>query len=303
LLNSPPDRLRIPTEVDADAIAALYAGRRSVDAAEVRTWFRNPTLDLLSDFRVVQRDGAIVGYADVQLEGERLWVDWTARDAAAGHALLDWATDCARERGATRLRSWAWEPDGELVDVVRGRGFEPARTSLELEVELSSEIHEPPWPAGVTVRTVQEGEEPRVHELIEDAFADTNDFRPTPYDEWAAWALETSKLDRSLWFAVLQDDRDEMVGAAVCQEERAGEPGLGWIETLAVRRAWRRQGLGTALLLHAFRELHARGKTAAGLSVDAENPTGAVRVYESVGMRPVRTRVLYEKRLPAAGAV
>jgi mycothiol synthase len=261
----------------------------------VRSWFRNPTFDLLSDFRVLQRRGAIVGYADVQFEGERLWVDWTAQDAAAGHALLDWATECARERGAARLRSWAWEPDGELVDVIRGRGFEPARTSLELQVELPSEVHDPSWPAGASVRTVREGEEPQVHELIEDAFADTNDFRPTPYDEWAAWALEPSKLDRSLWFVVLQDD--EIVAAAVCQPERAGEPGLGWIETLAVRRAWRRRGLGTALLLHAFRELRERGRTAAGLSVDAENPTGAVRLYESVGMHTVRARVLYEKRL------
>jgi mycothiol synthase len=300
-MSSSPERLRIPIDADAEAIAALYAGRRSIDADEVRTWFRNPTFDLLSDFRVVERHGAIVGYADAQFEGERLWVDWTAQDASAGHGLLDWAMDRAREMGAARLRCWAWEPDGELVDVVRGRGFEPARTSLELEVELRDPIPEPVWPQDVAVRAVLEGEEPGIHALIEEAFADTNDFRPTPYDEWAAWALVPNRLDRDLWFAALQDG--EIVAVAVCEHQRGGEPGLGWVETLAVRRAWRRRGLGTALLLHAFGELRARGRTAVGLSVDAENPTGAVRVYESVGMRPVRTRVLYEKRLPAAGPV
>jgi hypothetical protein len=36
--------------------------------------------------------------------------------------------------------------------------------------------------------------------------------------------------------------------------------------------------------------------------VQADNPTGAVRLYESVGMRPVSERVLYEKRLPGASA-
>ena len=262
----------------------------------MRSWFGNSTFDLLGDFRVVQRDEAIVGYADVEFEGDRLWVDWAARDAAAGHALLDWATERARERGAARLRSWAWEPDGRLVHLVRGRGFEPARTSLELQLDLASDLQAPAWPAGVTVRTVREGEEPRVHELIQDAFADTNDFRPTSYEEWAAaWALEANKVDRSLWFVVLQ--ADESVAAAVCRPERAGETGLGWIETLAVRAAWRRRGLGTALLLHAFHELRRRGRTTAGLSVDSENPTGAVRLYESVGMRTVRARVLYEKRL------
>jgi ribosomal protein S18 acetylase RimI-like enzyme len=84
---------------------------------------------------------------------------------------------------------------------------------------------------------------------------------------------------------------------AVCEPERIGEPGLGWVESLAVRRAWRRRGLGRALLLHAFRAFHGRGSTAAGLSVDAENPTGALRLYESVGMRAVQTRVIYEKPL------
>ena len=40
----------------------------------------------------------------------------------------------------------------------------------------------------------------------------------------------------------------------------------------------------------------------AGLSVQADNPTGAVRLYESVGMRPVSRRTIYEKRLDRASA-
>jgi mycothiol synthase len=293
--------LRAPTGDDAESIAALFAGSRSVHADEVRSWFRNPTFDVARDFRVLERHGSLVGYVDVHVEGDRLSVDWTAQDAASGHVLLDWVTERAREQGVARLRSWAWEPTGDLVDVLHVQGFAPVRASLELEVELPGATPEPSWPEDIAGRTVREGEEPQIHALIEEAFADTNDFRPTPYDEWAARALEPSRLDRDLWLAALHND--EIVAVAVCEHERAGEQGLGWIETLAVRRSWRRQGLGTALLLHAFRELRARGRTAAGLSVDAENPTGAVRLYESVGMRPVRTRMVYEKRLRAAAAV
>ena len=62
-------------------------------------------------------------------------------------------------------------------------------------------------------------------------------------------------------------------------------------------------GLGRALLFHSFRELRRLGRTAVGLSVDSENPTGAVRLYESVGMRPVSRRVLYEKQLSGASAL
>jgi ribosomal protein S18 acetylase RimI-like enzyme len=131
--------------------------------------------------------------------------------------------------------------------------------------------------------------------LIQAAFADTNDFRPTPYDEWTGWALDPKRFDRDFWFVALAGD--EPVAVGVCEPQRIGGPGLGWVESLAVRRAWRGRGLGRALLMQVFRAFHARRRTATGLSVDAENPTGALRLYESVGVRAVQTRVIYEKPL------
>jgi mycothiol synthase len=49
--------------------------------------------------------------------------------------------------------------------------------------------------------------------------------------------------------------------------------------------AFRKRGLGSALLLHAFAGLYARGERRMGLGVDATNETGATRLYESAGMR------------------
>ena len=48
--------------------------------------------------------------------------------------------------------------------------------------------------------------------------------------------------------------------------------------------------LGKRCSCTVFGELARLGRTAAGLSVHADNPTGAVRLYESVGMRPVSRR-------------
>ena len=62
-------------------------------------------------------------------------------------------------------------------------------------------------------------------------------------------------------------------------------------------KAWRRRGVGLALLRHTFREFHLRGDTHVGLGVDAENPTGATRLYERAGMRVINELVLYEKEL------
>jgi mycothiol synthase len=75
--------------------------------------------------------------------------------------------------------------------------------------------------------------------------------------------------------------------------------GIGWIGTLGVRRPWRKRGLGEALLLHSFGEFYKRGTSTIGLGVDAQNPTGATRLYQKVGMYAASEFVTYEKELRA----
>jgi ribosomal protein S18 acetylase RimI-like enzyme len=67
------------------------------------------------------------------------------------------------------------------------------------------------------------------------------------------------------------------------------------VGSLAVRRPWRRRGLGEALLRDAFLRFAERGKRSAGLGVDAENTTGAVALYERVGMHVVRRSDTWER--------
>jgi len=57
--------------------------------------------------------------------------------------------------------------------------------------------------------------------------------------------------------------------------------------------------LGEALLLHSFAEFYKRGTNTIGLGVDAQNPTGATRLYQKVGMHAVSEFVIYEKELRA----
>jgi hypothetical protein len=46
-----------------------------------------------------------------------------------------------------------------------------------------------------------------------------------------------------------------------------------------------------------LRELKARGMEDAALGVDTDNPTGALRVHESMGFRPVERETVYQKPL------
>lgn len=81
-----------------------------------------------------------------------------------------------------------------------------------------------------------------------------------------------------------------------CAESRE-DASHGYIELLGVRRAHRRRGIGEMLLQYAFRALHARGKVAAELHVDAESLTGATRLYTRVGMTAHPRFATWEKEL------
>ena len=104
--------------------------------------------------------------------------------------------------------------------------------------------------------------------------------------------LEGSRYDPSLWTIAWADD--EIAGGTICE---AGVYDMGWVRSLSVRRPWRRQGLGMALLLNAFRDFHRRGERRVGLGVDAESPTGATRLYERAGMHVVEETAIYRKEL------
>jgi len=72
---------------------------------------------------------------------------------------------------------------------------------------------------------------------------------------------------------------------------------MGWVGTLGVRRPYRRQGLGLALLRHSFAEFYRRGRRRVGLGVDSQNLTGATRLYQKAGMHVSRVQLIFEKEL------
>ena len=92
-------------------------------------------------------------------------------------------------------------------------------------------------------------------------------------------------------------DGEEIAGLCLCRPETVEDSEKAHVDNLAVRRPWRKQGLGRALLLHAFGEIYKRGQKRVDLGVDATNLTGATRLYEKAGMRKTHTYETYEKAL------
>ena len=132
----------------------------------------------------------------------------------------------------------------------------------------------------MSVRTaVPEQDGGALYRLIEAAFAWPGRAERT-YEEWQKLMMGADILDPDLWFLAVAGEA--IVGACLS----FAYPELGWVRQLAVDEAWRRKGLGTALLHHAFGVFRARGYARGGLAVDSENPD-AYAFYQRVGMRRV----------------
>ena len=141
------------------------------------------------------------------------------------------------------------------------------------------------------MRTFIPGKDERaVFDTIEEAFQDHWGHTPRNFDEWLA-RLQRPNFDPTLWF--LARDGGQLTGVSTCWQR----PTSGWVGTLAVRRPWRRHGLGLALLYQSFGEFFRRGVTSVGLGVDAQSLTGATRLYERAGMHPTMRIATFVREL------
>jgi mycothiol synthase len=285
--------LRPPVRDDAEAIAALLNehgeriwGAHALTPAVVEHWFEDPAIDPALDMVLAEAGGQLVGYADVGDGGAdktRFWIDLRTLDETAGHALLAHTEARARERAAegALARGFFGEPDDLARRIFGERGYELVRRHFRMERSLDGELEAPTWPDGLDIRSATEADLERVWLAVQEAFADHWEHRPRPFEDFLHFANEPDG-DLALWF--LAFDGDEIAGACLCSPHEWGERDAGHVNSLSVRRPWRRHGLGLAFLLHAFRELQARGLARVTLGVDAENTTGAVRLYERAGM-------------------
>jgi mycothiol synthase len=112
------------------------------------------------------------------------------------------------------------------------------------------------------------------------------------FEKWWEQRQSAHDVDPTLWFLIREGDD---VAAVVCNEPNRN--GGGYVGAIGVPRAWPGKGLGCTLLLRTFAEFYARGVPRVTLGVDAESPTGATKLYESVGMTTENSAAVYEKAL------
>ncbi len=175
----------------------------------------------------------------------------------------------------------------KAITFLKNHGYEQVRNFYHMHIEFDAEPPAPVIPDGFEIRPYQGEEERReMMRALYESFKDHWGFVDEPFENylarWLHWAENMKSMDPAMWYIAVING--EVAGGCLCTNERPEDPEMGWVNMLGVRRAFRKNGLGLAMLQVAFGEFYRRGKKRAGLGVDASSLTGALALYEKAGM-------------------
>jgi mycothiol synthase len=286
-------------EADGDTTVA-------VTPDELKHEWQTSGFHLETDAFVVETtDGRIVGFEEFFNEHGHFslmtdgYVHPEFKEMGIGTALLRAVEERARRDIAlaepslrVTLQSTLDRYDKDGNELHKNESYHPVRYHWRMEIVLNGPPPEPKFPEGIELRPFIKGEhDVPVWQAQNEAWRDHWGSHDVTLDEWKRSRFDDPEFDPTLW--AIAWDGTEVAGFSLNRYRM----GIGWIRTLGVRRPWRKRGLGLALLQYSFGEFYKRGKNVIGLGVDAENPTGATRLYQKAGMYPASEFVTYEKEL------
>jgi mycothiol synthase len=287
-----PDLLERPLAAcDARAVYQVMAAQEAADLGAVEIeeadivgdWAR-PSFDVREQTVGFFDADTLVAYAEFS-GGDRgdAAVHPSYRGRGLGTRLAGWMQQSARALGGTTVGMPV--PQGSPGDrLLAALGYRVRWTSWILKLPAGAEIVPRPLPPGYVLRAAEPSQWPAVHDLVEDAFLEWSVRERGTYADFAASVIGRPGFEP--WnLRVVLGPAGDVVGAAhvVIAETAPGHDREAYIDRLAVRRDLRRRGLAQALMVDAFDAARQRGALVSGLSTDSR--TGALGLYERVGMR------------------
>ncbi|WP_353353154.1 GNAT family N-acetyltransferase [Intrasporangium sp. DVR] len=278
------------TPEDAPAVYELMAageletiGVVAIEEADIVSDWQRPSFDLATQSIGVFAGARLVGYAEVSM-GRRADAAVAAdhRRRGIGTALAEWTQRVSRRDGSGLVgQPVPHDSPGERL--LRSLGYRELWTSWVLEMPEGATIEPQPVPDGFTVRPAQDEADFRAaHVVVEDAFLEWSERERETYEDFAAQVVLRPGFEP--WqIRLMTGPSGEVVGTSILQLAED----CGYVSRLAVRRDRRNRGLARALLVDSFAVARERGATRSELSTDSR--TGALGLYEKVGMQVTST--------------
>jgi mycothiol synthase len=323
-----PDGLTVrPLRMDdAAAVAGLLAVAEPlddtgehVDAEDLTEWWGGTSADLSQDGVAVHDSaGQLAGFAltlpaptfrdvhQVFLEG-RGRPD--QRNRGVGRGLLSWQLTRGTRLHADRHP----EAPGRLVvgvapgmaaleGLCRRAGLSPERWYRDMERQLT----DPPvaqLPPGAELAPWTPERDDEVRRAHNVAFLQHHGSSERDPATWQALFTGQRAFRPDLSVLALEDGAVVGYALAYVYEADARATGQRQIHfgQIGVLPGARGRGLATAVIAEGLRLGAADDCQTAGLNVDSDNVTGALRLYESLGFETIRTNVSWSLALPPAG--
>lgn len=312
---------------DVDNFVALahrwqieHMGEATTSTHDIRTEWSLPEFKLdLSTRAVFAQDGTMVAYGEVWDTSDlpvrpyywaRVHPEWIGQ--GIGSALFHWAESRARQvidrvpaDARVVMQAGIVSTDTYTQQFLRSMDMAQVRRSWEMLIEMEAAPSAATWPEGITVTSFAEAEAAGrvtmrdVFEAVEAAFQDHRGYVPDDQDKafarWEHYIYQDEHYTPAEWFLAMDGDR--IAGMSLCRPQGWDSPTTAYVMELGVLRAYRKRGIGLALLLHSFDHYWRKGQHRVTLHVDASSLTGATRLYERAGMHVHRAYDQFEKEL------
>ena len=212
----------------------------------------------------------------------------SARAAEAGEKAV-----CVQARGR--------DIEDDRIALFESMGMERVRYFFDMVRPIDNGLPPVEMPPGFRLRTFDPARDlEAVWEVDVRAFRDHWGWTGFPFEEFRHWVHQPG-FRPELWLLAEEETSGQVAGICLnrIDPERIARTGRqeGLVNTLGVLREYRKLGLGSALLAQSLRILRQAGMDAAHLGADAENLTGAIRLYERLDFGVRKTTVVYHKAL------
>ena len=283
-------------KTDATAVFQLIAaqekhdtGTVQIEEADIVADWAKPSHDLAGRSVGVFEGGRLVAYAELMgSDRADAAVHPDRRGRGIGTWIAAWLRALGRRVGSTVVGMPV--PQGSDGDrLLAALGYRVRWTSWILQLPAGTEVPPRPLPEGYAVREATPADLLAAHDVLEDAFLEWSDRAREPFEDFRAALLERPGFEP--WnLRVVTDPEGEVVAVAVVLlGENQGAGSFAYVDRLATRRDQRHRGLAQALLADAFAAGRSHGAAIFELSTDSR--TGALGLYEKVGMAVTSTWV------------
>lgn len=296
-------------EDDVRAWARLLAAAADVDrtgehynAEDLAEELADPSLDAAQDTIAIWDGDRLVGYGMVRGTAAlaanvyRVHADGCVhpdyRRRGIGRMILDGAAERAAELHAqhapalpAELIVYANERIPGLRALVESTGMRPVRWWYEMDRDLTVPVQVAPAPEGLRVASYDGEFDERLRLAHNEAFSGhwgSAERDPAFWRQWVSGSRAfRPAVSRLLW------DGDQIAGYVLVYEYEADTAATGvreaWIGQVGTRPPWRGRGVASTLLTHALAACRAEGFERSSLSVDTDNATGALGIYQRAG--------------------